>query len=164
MGGSVRFSLFRFGLVCCLCIALSFSLAVLVMASDDPLTDTSAEVTEPDPEQATDDIGVLYPVNSQPVEVNITVDRDDETLQPIDLTVVGPVTPNNTNAFKSVLVALIGNYDPVVVEYAYQSSQGYTSYVREIQPDYVWLCSCAILLVVLYCVFRLIGGIICGRT
>ena len=132
MGGYFRFSFFRFWLVCCLCVALSFSLAVLVMASDDPV-DSSPD-TEPT-EPATEEVGVLYPVEGQPVEVNITVDRNDETLQPIDLTVVGPVTPNNTNAFKSVLVALIGNYDPVVVEYAYQSSQGYTNYVREIQPD-----------------------------
>lgn len=75
-------------------------------------------------------------------------------------TSVSPITPSNTNGLKKVMVELIGNYDPVVVEYAYQSSQGYTSYLREVQPDYVWMISCTIFLVVLYSVFRIFGMVI----
>lgn len=77
--------------------------------------------------------------------------------------VVSPVTPSNTQGLKSAIVAVLGNYDPVIVEYQYQSSNGYYSYLREIQPDYVWLCSCAILLVVIFCLFRLLGGIFNGK-
>ena len=54
-----------------------------------------------------------------------------------------PITPNNTNGFKNVLVSLIGNYDVIVSEYRYTSSQGYTNINIEQQPDYVWIISCA---------------------
>lgn len=77
--------------------------------------------------------------------------------------VVSPVTPQNTSGLKSALISILGNYDPVIVEYQYQSSNGYYSYLREIQPDYVWLCSCALLIIVIYCLFKFLGGIFSGK-
>lgn len=74
-----------------------------------------------------------------------------------------PITPNNTNGFKNVLVSLIGNYDVIVSEYRYTSSQGYTNINIEQQPDYVWIISCAGFWLVIYCLFRLLGGVLCGR-
>lgn len=79
------------------------------------------------------------------------------------LSVVDPVTPANTNGLKQIMVDLIGDYEAVIVEYSYVNNNGTTSYVREIQPDYVWLCSCAVFLVVLYCVIRLGAAILCKR-
>lgn len=75
-------------------------------------------------------------------------------------TTVSPITPNNTNGFKSIILGVLGNYDPVIVEYAYQSSQGYTSYLREVQPDYAWMITAAIFLVMLYSVFRILGMVV----
>lgn len=77
---------------------------------------------------------------------------------------ISPVTPNDSNGFKKVILQLIGDYETVVTEHRYTNSNGYTSISVSTEPDYSWLCSCAIFLVVLFCIFRLIGGVICGRS
>lgn len=73
---------------------------------------------------------------------------------------VSPIKPSDTSGLKSALLGVLGNYDPVVVEYQYSDGDGRTRYLREIQPDYVWLCSCALLALVIYCLFRLGGALI----
>lgn len=77
--------------------------------------------------------------------------------------VLDPVTPSDANGLKSIILELIGDYEAVVVEHAYESSNGYTNYVREIQPDYPWLVSAGIFAIVLYCVIRLGAKILCNR-
>lgn len=72
---------------------------------------------------------------------------------------VAPVTPSDSSGLKAILLSLFGNYDPVVIEYAYTNTNGYVSYVREIEPDYAWMISAAIFAIVLYCFFRLLGGL-----
>lgn len=74
-----------------------------------------------------------------------------------------PVTPENANGLKAILLELIGDYESIVVEYEYQNTNGYSSYVREIYPDYTWLCACAIFLVMLYCTFRLGASVLCKQ-
>lgn len=89
---------------------------------------------------------------------------------PDDLQYVGsqllslsPVTPSNTSGFKAVLLGLLGNYDTVVTVHQYQSSSsGYNSYVTDVQPDFVWLTGAALLLLLIYCLFRLGGALIHG--
>lgn len=78
-------------------------------------------------------------------------------------TVVGPVTPSNSNGLKSALISLVGNYDPIVEEYSYTNSNGYISYVREITPDYPWLISAGLIAICIYCLFRLGGAILCRK-
>lgn len=78
----------------------------------------------------------------------------------ITVTSVSPIEPNDTSGLKSALLGVLGNYDPVIVEYQYSDRNGYTNYLREVQPDYVWLCSCALLALVIYCLFRLGGALI----
>ena len=74
---------------------------------------------------------------------------------------VSPIAPSDTNGLKAVLLGLIGNYDAIVVEYEYQNpNNSYHSYLREIQPDYVWIASFCMLALVVYCVFRLGGALI----
>ena len=74
---------------------------------------------------------------------------------------VSPIQPSDTTGLKSALLGVLGSYDPVVVEYQYRNpGSDKTSYLREIQPDYVWLCSCALLALVIYCLFRLGGALI----
>lgn len=74
---------------------------------------------------------------------------------------LAPVTPSNTSGLKSVLLSILGNYDPIVAEYQYVGSGSYNNYIREIQPDYVWLSSAAIFAILLYSTWRLLGGLIC---
>lgn len=78
----------------------------------------------------------------------------------ITVTSVSPIEPSDTTGLKSSLLGVLGNYDPVIVEYQYSDRNGYTSYLREVQPDYVWLCSCALLALVIYCLFRLGGALL----
>ena len=78
----------------------------------------------------------------------------------ITVTSVSPIKPSDTSGLKSALLGVLGNYDPVIVEYQYSDRNGYTNYLREVQPDYVWLCSCALLALVIYCLFRLGGALI----
>lgn len=78
----------------------------------------------------------------------------------ITVTSVSPIEPSDTSGLKSALLGVLGNYDPVIVEYQYSDRNGYTNYLREVQPDYVWLCSCALLALVIYCLFRLGGALL----
>lgn len=78
----------------------------------------------------------------------------------ITVTSVSPIEPSDTTGLKSALLGVLGNYDPVIVEYQYSDRNGYTNYLRDVQPDYVWLCSCALLALVIYCLFRLGGSLI----
>lgn len=113
--------------------------------------------------------------SSEPVEVEVSInqlqDRDlvlsdssqltsDMELQNVSvLTSVSPVGPSDTSGLKSVLLSFLGDYDPVIVEYEYQSSNGYTSYLREVQPDYVWMGSFLLLSLFVFCLFRLGGSL-----
>lgn len=75
---------------------------------------------------------------------------------------MNPVT--SADGLKGVMLDVLGSYDAVVVEYRYQNpnSSSY-SYVREIQPDYPWLISAAVFIVVLYCCIRLGAALLCKK-
>ena len=93
----------------------------------------------------------------------VGIDPVNDTITDINIfTSVAPVTPSDTSGLKAVLLGLLGNYDPVIVEYQYQSGQGYNNYLREVQPDYVWLCSFALLALMIFCIFRLGGALLRG--
>lgn len=79
------------------------------------------------------------------------------------LSVRDPVSSADANGFKAVILDLLGDYEGVVVEYSYEGNNGYTSYVREIQPDYPWIASAVIFLAVLWCTFRLGAAILCKK-
>ena len=102
-------------------------------------------------------------VDDLEVVENVGIDSVNDTITDINiLTSVAPVTPSDTSGLKAVLLGLLGNYDPVIVEYQYQSSQGYNNYLREVQPDFVWLCSFALLALMIFCIFRLGGALLRG--
>lgn len=69
---------------------------------------------------------------------------------------LSPVTSADATGLKAVLLDFLGSYDAIVVEHEYENSNGYTSYVREIQYDWPWLASAALLLVLMFCFIR--GG------
>jgi len=88
---------------------------------------------------------------------------DDLDLVGVEVYGLSPVTPSDTTGLKSVLLEFIGAYDPVIVEYEYQNTNGYNSYLREVQPDYVWLASCGMLALFVLSLFKLGGAILCRR-
>lgn len=91
------------------------------------------------------------------------IDSPDAVITDVNiLSSVAPVQPSDTSGLKAVLLSFLGNYDPVIVEYQYSSGNGYTNYLREVQPDYVWLCSCGLLALMIFCLFRLGGALLRG--
>ena len=91
------------------------------------------------------------------------IDSPDAVITDINiLSSVAPVQPSDTSGLKAVLLSFLGNYDPVIVEYQYSSGNGYTNYLREVQPDYVWLCSCGLLALMIFCLFKLGGALLRG--
>lgn len=73
-----------------------------------------------------------------------------------------PLAP--AGSLKAIMGNLIGQYSPIVVQYRYQtSSSGTYSYVREIQPDYAYVCCMALFGLMVFCLFRLGGAILCRR-
>lgn len=88
---------------------------------------------------------------------------DDVVLTGISRVSVPPVTPSSTTGLKAALLSVLGNYDPVVVVYQYNTSgSGYSSYTTDIQPDYAWIASAALLCLVIWCLFKLGGALIRG--
>lgn len=76
---------------------------------------------------------------------------------------IPPVTPSSTTGLKAALLTVLGNYDPVVVVYQYNtSSSGYSNYATDIQPDYAWIASAALLCLVIWCLFKLGGALLRG--
>lgn len=62
---------------------------------------------------------------------------------------------------KSVLIQFLGEWETVVVEHTYQASDGSINTVQKTQPDYPWLCAAALLCIMIFCLFRLGGSILC---
>lgn len=76
---------------------------------------------------------------------------------------IPPVTPSSTTGLKAALLSVLGNYDPVVVVYQYNTSgSGYSSYATDIQPDYAWIASAVLICLVIWCLFKLGGALIRG--
>lgn len=73
------------------------------------------------------------------------------------------VQPSDANGFKAVLLTVLGDYETVVTDYTYQNSSNYYSHSIEIEQDYAWICSAAMLGLIVFCTFRIIGGMLCKR-
>lgn len=137
------------------------------MQSDIDNLNEKVEVLEDDvsainESNAVSDSTVEDVTSEEPEEINPGLGIDESTPTAVNVYALNPITPEDTTGLKSVLLSLIGDYDAIVVEYEYTGSNNYTNYLREVQPDYVWLCSAAIFLVVIYSVFRLGGALFRG--
>lgn len=94
---------------------------------------------------------------------NPDVVSEDVVLTGISRVSVPPVTPSSSTGLKAALLTVLGNYDPVVVVYQYNtSSSGYSNYATDIQPDYAWIASAALLCLVIWCLFKLGGALLRG--
>ena len=89
--------------------------------------------------------------------------NEDVVLTGISRVSVPPVTPSSSTGLKAALLTVLGNYDPVVVVYQYNtSSSGYSSYATDIHPDYAWIASAVLLCLVIWCLFKLGGALLRG--
>lgn len=72
----------------------------------------------------------------------------------ISLLADAPITSADTTGLKAVLLTVLGDYEPILFEYSY----GTTGVGREVFQDDVWLCSFWMLMLLTFCVFKMIGG------
>lgn len=70
---------------------------------------------------------------------------------------LSPITGANSSGLKKVLLDVIGPYDNIVTQYRYQqnTSSNYT-YINEVTPDYPWIASAALFIVLLWSLFALL--------
>lgn len=69
---------------------------------------------------------------------------------------LSPIT--SSTGLKGVLLDVVGPYDNIVTQYQYrQNTSTNYSYVNEITPDYPWIFSSVLFIVLLLSVFRLFG-------
>lgn len=81
---------------------------------------------------------------------------EDEILSDSNVTVLR-VSPTDTSGFHAIMLGLIGDYNPIVKDYTYQTSQGYYNHTIDIQPDWSWIASCATFCIVFFCFMLFLG-------
>lgn len=135
-------TLFPVFLVCVLAVT------VLAMAAG------ASEVVTSDTEETSE-------ASSEPEQVSV---EDPWEIVNVEVTeTVRAVTPNDANGLKKIMLQLIGDYEMVTKEYTYTSNNGYQTKQVTTESDYSWWFSCGVFALVLYSMFRLLGGVLIGR-
>lgn len=98
-----------------------------------------------------------------PPEVFFSVE-DDYSISVFAVQTVPNTPVTSGTGLKGILISLFGSYDPTITQFRYQSntSTNYT-YVNDISPDFPWLCSAAIFGLMIFCLFRLWGAVLCRQ-
>lgn len=91
-------------------------------------------------------------INYNPENVNVKAGENTNIS-------VMKISSSDTTGLHSILLRLIGDYNPIVKDYTYTSSNGYTSHSIDISPDWSWIMTAALFIIVIYCLFRFLGGI-----
>lgn len=166
------------GAALCIALALVFGCCAPVDASEitpeeiasysEGVTDETDVLEDPDDLEASADYGSNVYTAENPLYVSITsetgledtsVDLPVSTVADtgdsgISLMADAPITASDTSGLKAVLLTVLGDYEPILFEYQY----GNSSVAREVFQDDVWLCSFWMLMLLTFCVFKLIGG------
>lgn len=109
--------------------------------------------------------GVFAFASSSGVSDSSILELDKSELVPVeDTTLVSlkasPVTPQTSNGFHQVIISLLGNYEPITVDYEYRNNNNtYYSHNISTTPDWSWIASAFIFVVIIFCLFRLVGGL-----
>lgn len=85
----------------------------------------------------------------------------DWELDGIETFSLSPITPADATGLKKVLLEVLGSYDNVVTQYRYMQdgSTRYT-YVNEITPDYPWIFSAILFIVLIASIFRIFRSVL----
>lgn len=149
------------------CWILCLSVGAVYEVNDDTSIETPATVIPPVdpvvdvsvPTFTLDEVLAALPESAGSPDVV----SEDVFLTGVSRVSVPPVTPSSTTGLKAALLTVLGNFDPVVVVYQYNTSgSGYSSYATDIQPDYAWIASAALLCLVIWCLFKLGGALLRG--
>lgn len=149
------------------CLILCLSVGAVYEVNDDATIETLAPVSSPvdsvadvsAPTFTLDEVLAALPEGSGSSDVV----SEDVVLTGVSRVSIPPVTPSSSSGLKAALLTVLGNYDPVVLVYQYNTSgSGYSSYTTDIQPDYAWIASAALLCLVIWCLFKLGGALLRG--
>lgn len=75
------------------------------------------------------------------------------------------VSASDTNGLHSIILSLIGDYNPIAVTTQYRYPSGSTYQTREqvdVVPDWSWIASAFVFCIVLYSFFRILGTLFGG--
>lgn len=149
--------------VLCSCLVLCLSVGAVEEVTNEETSSLPAPVDSVDdvsvPTFTLDEVLAALPQSSGSDDVV----NEDVVLTGISRVSVPPVTPSSSTGLKAALLSVLGNYDPVVVVYQYNTaSSGYSSYATDIQPDYAWIASAVLLCLVIWCLFKLGGALLRG--
>lgn len=117
--------------------------------TSDPMPSESPQIDTTNIESKLDEI--IGTLQATPTEGNLEIVEPDTKVS------VLRISASDTTGLHAVMLGLIGDYNPIVKDYTYQSTQGYTNHSIDIQPDWSWIATAFVFVVVLYSVFRIIG-------
>lgn len=66
-----------------------------------------------------------------------------------------------SGGLKGVLVDFLGEWQSIVVEHTFVDEQGFSVTQVDVIPDYPWIASAVLLCLMVYCLFRVGGALIC---
>lgn len=113
-------------------------------------------------EPVSEDVSGEVVADGEAVVSPVVPEGDELTLQSVTLYSDNPITAADSSGLKAVLLSLIGDYEATVIDYTYSNSSNYLSHSIEIQPDYVWIASFCMVALMIFCLFKLGGGL-CRR-
>lgn len=142
--------IFVFVCVCLFGSVLSFA--------DSPSSSGDGTIVDPVIIEKTDLTDLIDAIKESSTPIIIEKENQEE---PVKIEAkAAPVTPSTTNGFHNVIINLLGNYEPITVDYEYRTgSSTYTSHSITTAPDWSWIASAAIFGIVIFCVFRFLGGL-----
>lgn len=74
---------------------------------------------------------------------------------------LSPINPSDTSGLKKILLEILGPYDNIVTQYRYtQQNNSYYTYVNDITPDYPWIFSAVLFIVLVVSVFRMFRSVL----
>lgn len=130
------------------------------MMDDLDIMDVAAGVDVSAGDDVADQLEQSPELPSEPIPLEVV--GDDWELEGIEVYAMPPIT--TATGFKGLLYKVVGPYDTIITQYTYkQNGNTYYSYVNDISPDYPWMISAALLVVLVYCTFRALGGLLAWR-
>lgn len=131
-----------------------------------PLDSSAADVVTQDTSQISDvpmETLASADPRQDPIQITIESPSNGELVLTNQDTYITTISANQANGFKAVVLGLFGDYEMITKEYTYTGTNGYTTKQVTTESDYPWMISAGIFSIVLYCLFRMVGGVLCGR-
>lgn len=89
-------------------------------------------------------------------ENKVSKEVEEMTLKSVNVS-SEKISASDATGFKSQLLSVIGDYETIITDYTYQSSNGYVTHSIDVQPDFAWMAAALFALIGVYSVFRIIG-------